>query len=214
MDRSIKRIYKELQRFEEEKYPDIFIKEDETDIRQIKALIIGPENTPFEGGFFYFSLFLENYPSKPPKVKFLTPDSPSFRIHPNLYANGKVCLSILNTWGSSEWSPMLTISKILLTIQALLDENPAANEPPYTITKNSKTGKHYAFMSRLLTMQAVPRLLNRQDMLDEFRMIMRNYIDKHSEVYNRSFATLDEQKNENVHTFHGNYIIKNYRWNL
>ena len=53
------------------------------------------------------------------------------RIHPNIYVNGKVCLSILGTWSGPSWTHTMDITTVLLTIQSLLDNNPLANEPGY-----------------------------------------------------------------------------------
>ena len=63
---------------------------------QLSVLIIGPFDTPYEGGFFQFLLrFPPNYPFSPPRVKFLTTGDGTVRFNPNLYRNGKVCLSTL-----------------------------------------------------------------------------------------------------------------------
>lgn len=82
-----------------------------------QAAIMGPEDSPYQGGVFFLSIhFPKNYPFQPPKVSFIT------RIfHPNINKNGSICLDILN----SAWSPALTISKVLLSICSLLcDPNP------------------------------------------------------------------------------------------
>ena len=62
--------------------------------------------------------FSEEYPSKPPAVRFLTT-----MFHPNIYSDGKICLDIL----SSQWSPIYDIAAVLTSIQSLLsDPNPAS----------------------------------------------------------------------------------------
>eukprot|EP00826_Nyctotherus_ovalis_P009899 TRINITY_DN12627_c0_g1_i1.p2 TRINITY_DN12627_c0_g1~~TRINITY_DN12627_c0_g1_i1.p2 ORF type:complete len:137 (-),score=45.57 TRINITY_DN12627_c0_g1_i1:93-458(-) len=83
----------------------------------INAEYMGPPDSPFEGGKFKLHLtFPADYPFKPPKVTFLT------RVyHPNISDTGNLCLDILK----SQWSPALTIGKILLSIISLLtDPNP------------------------------------------------------------------------------------------
>lgn len=63
---------------------------------QMNVLVTGPSQTPYEKGFFHFFMRLpHNYPIQPPRVKFLTTGGGTVRFNPNLYANGKVCLSIL-----------------------------------------------------------------------------------------------------------------------
>ncbi len=95
------------------------------------ALVEGPENTPYEGCLLLFSFgFPDDYPFSPPKVLFLTTDGRT-RFHPNLYIDGKVCLSILGTYSGPSWSGTQSLSSVLLSIQGLLDENPLAHEPAY-----------------------------------------------------------------------------------
>lgn len=82
-----------------------------------EASILGPTETPYEGGIFKLVIrFPENYPFKPPKINFITKI-----YHPNINKSGGICLDILKT----QWSPALTISKVLLSICSLLtDPNP------------------------------------------------------------------------------------------
>lgn len=62
-------------------------------------MIAGPEGTPYAGGLFEFDCFLPlEYPHKPPQVHLRTTGGGSVRFNPNLYNNGKVCLSLLGTW--------------------------------------------------------------------------------------------------------------------
>ncbi|KAF1458273.1 Ubiquitin-conjugating enzyme E2 B, partial [Spheniscus demersus] len=63
--------------------------------------------------------FSEEYPNKPPTVRFL-----SKMFHPNVYADGSICLDILQ----NRWSPTYDVSSILTSIQSLLDE-PNPNSP-------------------------------------------------------------------------------------
>lgn len=77
----------------------IFVCIDEHRSDVLKALIIGPEDSPYQNGTFIFDLFFpKNYPSNPPKVNLQTTGNGVVRFNPNLYNDGKVCLSILNTW--------------------------------------------------------------------------------------------------------------------
>lgn len=105
---------------------------DENDILKGSAVIIGPKNTPYEGGYYIFKFnFPANYPHSPPVVEYLTNDGET-RFNPNLYKNGKVCISILNTWEGEPWSGCQTISSVLLSICSVLNETPLTNEPGLT----------------------------------------------------------------------------------
>ncbi|CAO2640489.1 Ubiquitin-conjugating enzyme E2 D4, partial [Lemmus lemmus] len=74
-------------------------------------------DSPYQGGIFFLTIhFPTDYPFKPPKVAFTTKI-----YHPNINSNGSICLDILR----SQWSPALTVSKVLLSICSLLcDPNP------------------------------------------------------------------------------------------
>ncbi|XP_065656072.1 ubiquitin-conjugating enzyme E2 G2 isoform X2 [Hydra vulgaris] len=99
-----------------------------------EALIRGPDGTPFSGGVFVAKLiFPHDYPLSPPKMRFQ-----SEMFHPNIYTDGRVCISILHAPGddpmgyetsAERWSPVQSVEKILLSVVSLLaepnDESPA-----------------------------------------------------------------------------------------
>ncbi|RWS21900.1 ubiquitin-conjugating enzyme E2 Z-like protein, partial [Leptotrombidium deliense] len=102
------------------------------------ALIIGPKYTPYEGGFFYFSITYPNeYPSRPLNVKLMTTGNDSISFNPNFALNGYVRLSILNTCEGPPWSPALTVSTVLISIQSLMNKQPYYNEPGYENIKEA-----------------------------------------------------------------------------
>ena len=108
---------------------NIYYVHDDTDILKGYALIIGPSDTPYFGGFYFFEfIYPYDYPFSPPKVKYMTNDGLT-RYNPNLYKCGKVCVSILNTWSGDKWSACQTINSILLTLCSLLNDMPFLNEP-------------------------------------------------------------------------------------
>ena len=114
----------------------IYYSHDETDMLKGYALIIGPSDTPYYGGFYFFKFnYPYDYPYAPPKVTYMTNDGHT-RFNPNLYKCGKVCVSILNTWSGDKWSSCQTINSILLTLCSLLNNSPLENEPGQT--KESK----------------------------------------------------------------------------
>jgi ubiquitin-protein ligase len=116
--------------------PDgIYLWIDKTNIFQQYALIIGPENTPYFGGFYFFNIkYPDNYPEKPPEVKLMTTNG-KVRFNPNLYQCGKVCLSILGTWAGPAWKPIMNIRLVLNSIRSLMGEYPIQNEPGFEKTQ-------------------------------------------------------------------------------
>ena len=108
---------------------NIYYKHDEENVMKGYALIIGQKNTPYGYGYYFFEFnFPDNYPFSPPVVRYLTNDG-TMRFNPNLYTNGKVCLSLLNTWSGESWTSCQTINSILLSLSIVLCENPLLNEP-------------------------------------------------------------------------------------
>ena len=107
----------------------IFYIHDDENMLQGHAMIIGPKDTPYEDGMYFFKFYFPyDYPINPPKVVFLNSDGKT-RFNPNLYKNGKVCLSILNTWRGEGWTSCQTIRSVLLTLVTVLNEKPLLNEP-------------------------------------------------------------------------------------
>ena len=120
MSNSLKRIHKELGDLGKDPPAGCSagpMSEEEEDLRNWSAAIVGPDESPYAGGLFFLNItFPPDYPFKPPKVIFTTKI-----YHPNVNSNGSICLDILK----EQWSPALTISKVLLSVLSLLtDPNP------------------------------------------------------------------------------------------
>jgi ubiquitin-protein ligase len=112
----------------------IYYSHDEENILRGYALIVGGEDTPYFGGYYFFVFnYTNKYPFEPPVVDYCTNDGKT-RFNPNLYVNKKTCLSILNTWKGEQWSACQTISSVLLSLSTILCKNPLLNEPHVTIT--------------------------------------------------------------------------------
>jgi ubiquitin-conjugating enzyme E2 D/E len=118
---TIKRIKKELE--ELEKTPPENCSAgliDDRDLFNWRATILGPEGSPYQGGVFYLKIQLSpDYPFRVPHITFETKI-----YHCNVNTNGSICLDILK----DKWSPVLTISKVLLSICSLMDD-PNPNDP-------------------------------------------------------------------------------------
>lgn len=115
-----RRLMRDFKRLQEDPPASVSGAPTENNIMLWNAVIFGPADTPFEGGTFRLTMeFTEEYPNKPPIVKFV-----SKMFHPNVYADGGICLDILQ----NRWSPTYDVSSILTSIQSLLDE-PNPNSP-------------------------------------------------------------------------------------
>ncbi|KAI9164271.1 Ubiquitin-conjugating enzyme E2 4 [Blastocladiella emersonii ATCC 22665] len=117
LNMALKRITKELQDLGRDPPSSCSAGPTGDDMFTWQATIMGPADSSFAGGVFFLQIhFPTDYPFKPPKVNFTT------RIyHPNINSNGSICLDILR----DQWSPALTVSKVLLSICSLLtDPNP------------------------------------------------------------------------------------------
>jgi len=112
----------------------IYYLHSETDMLHGQVLIEGPKDTPYAHGHYYFDIrYPKNYPQSPPVFTYDTNDGFT-RFNPNLYKNGKVCISVLNTWSGDQWSPCQTIRSILLSVCSVLNEKPLLNEPGFKET--------------------------------------------------------------------------------
>ncbi|KAH7914317.1 hypothetical protein BJ138DRAFT_1144039 [Hygrophoropsis aurantiaca] len=125
----------------------VFLRVDESRVDIIKALIIGPEGTPYQDGCYLFDIFLgANYNQSPPSVKYMTTNGGKFRFNPNLYADGKVCLSLLGTWSGPGWvSGKSTLLQVLISIQSMiLSDEPYLNEPGWASSGGTPQSMAYS----------------------------------------------------------------------
>ena len=140
---AIKRIMTDMKELHNEPLnkDGIFHHFNQDNMTEARFMIIGPEETPYSNGFYLFHLkFPPNYPFMPPTMTYCTV-SGNMRFNPNLYANGKVCLSILNTWEGPQWTSCCTVRTILLTLRALVlgTAYPLQNEPGFQDIVTSET---------------------------------------------------------------------------
>ena len=140
----IQRIKKDITEIYSEPPPFICVVPDQENLTKIHALIIGPADTPYEGGFFYFFIRCPpDYPIRPPLVRLMTTGGGQVRFNPNLYKNGKVCLSILGTWHGPPWSASQSLSSVLISIQSLMNEEPYHNEPGFERERRPGDARKY-----------------------------------------------------------------------
>ena len=192
MSAAIKRIInKDLKEVQKMKLDElgIYIQFNEENMLQAKAIIIGPKDTPYENGILYFKIqFPTNYPFSPPKVNYIS--NSKYRIHPNLYVGkpsdnfeGKVCLSILNTWSGPKWTTVMHIGSVLVSIQSLLDENPLRNEPGFEKEKSLRNTSY----NRVVEYDTYQQLIYKNCLLigldfKGFEEIIQEHIKKNKET--------------------------------
>ncbi|XP_074899220.1 dual E2 ubiquitin-conjugating enzyme/E3 ubiquitin-protein ligase BIRC6 isoform X5 [Buteo buteo] len=124
----------------------VFVRCDEERLDIMKVLITGPADTPYANGCFEFDVYFpQDYPNSPPLVNLETTGGHSVRFNPNLYNDGKVCLSILNTWHGrpeEKWNPQTSsFLQVLVSVQSLiLVAEPYFNEPGYERSRGTPSG--------------------------------------------------------------------------
>ncbi|XP_073231634.1 ubiquitin conjugation factor E4 B-like [Porites lutea] len=125
----------------------IFVRQDENRMDFVRALITGTVDTPYSRGCFVFDIYFpSSYPTDPPLVKIITTGNGTVRFNPNLYADGKVCLSLLGTWhggdASEKWDPKKSsLYQVLVSIQGMMfTPDPCFNEPGYEGIRGTDEG--------------------------------------------------------------------------
>ena len=183
MDPIHNRIKKEYQDLQKEKNSNVQVKLVNNDIRHWKGRIKGPIDTCYQGGIFDVDIIIpDDYPFKPPKMKFDT------KIwHPNISSvTGAICLDILK----NEWTPALTIRTALISLQALMCE-PVPNDP-----QDAVVAKQYMSDIKLFNENA-------KHWVEEYANPERNFEKKIKEITEMGFTEEQaknalEQNNEDV----------------
>ncbi|KAK4236182.1 hypothetical protein C8A03DRAFT_17147 [Achaetomium macrosporum] len=124
----------------------IYVRHGESRLDVLKILISGPTGTPYENGLFEFDMFCDHeFPEKAPKMHFRTTGGGHAAFNPNLYPNGKICLSLLGTWSGHPWEPdRSTILQILVSIQSMIfNAQPYYNEPGREHHRNDSSSEKY-----------------------------------------------------------------------
>jgi ubiquitin-conjugating enzyme E2 Z len=175
----------------------IFYIHDDVEVLKGYAMIVGPKDTPYFGGYYLFSLnYPTDYPHSPPKVTYHT-NGDGIRFNPNLYKCGKVCISLLNTWRGEQWTSCQTISSVLLTLCTLLCKDPLLNEPGVT-----NTHKDFATYSRIIEYKNIEiaylHMINKDERVftpqfEVFYGYMKEYFYKNADAIAEN---LEKHKNE------------------
>ncbi|KAK3685301.1 hypothetical protein B0T22DRAFT_214295 [Podospora appendiculata] len=144
----------------------IYVRHGSSRLDVIKVLMVGPADTPYENGLFEFDMFCtDTFPLIPPEMQFRTTGNGAAAFNPNLYNNGKVCLSLLGTWAGQGWEPeRSTILQVLVSIQGMIFTNqPWYNEPGRERHQDKTRSDNYNRQIQGLTVQhaMIPWLLHR-----------------------------------------------------
>ena len=191
-----KKIMKEWRILEKHLPDSIFVRVYENRMDLLRAVIVGAAGTPYHNGLYFFDFYFPpNYPTQPPHVYY---HSRGLKLNPNLYSDGRVCLSLLNTWPGKKfevWNPNeSTVLQILVSIQALvLNEKPYFNEPSHGIfgraiwENRSKAYNEDVFLFSCKTMLL---LLRRPP--KNFEVFVRNHFqDRADSILRACFAYMD-----------------------
>ena len=178
----------------------IYYKHDENDILKGYALIIGPRDCVYDSGAYLFEFFYPStYPFSPPVVKYKTNNGYT-RFNPNLYKNGKVCISLLNTWRGDQWSACQNISTILLNLVSLLNNTPLLNEPG--VTENSSDYPKYNKIIQYENINfAILKFLDDKYFVggfEDFHQIYKNYMKENYDRIMEKITNLQNEKQEDV----------------
>ncbi|XP_035734374.1 baculoviral IAP repeat-containing protein 6-like isoform X2 [Vespa mandarinia] len=124
----------------------VFVRCDADRLDVMKVLITGPAETPYANGCFEFDVYFPpDYPNSPMLINLETTGRHTVRFNPNLYNDGKVCLSVLNTWHGrpeEKWNAHTSsFLQVLVSIQSLiLVSEPYFNEPGYERSRGTSSG--------------------------------------------------------------------------
>ena len=208
----LKRILTDIKELSEEYNEFIHIYYDESNLKNIKALIIGPQDTPYEDGFYFFDINIpDNYPFNHPSVDFKTING-DIRFNPNLYETGKVCLSIIGTWDGPKWSAIQSLKSLLLSIQSLLNENPINNEPSFELINpiDSKAVDYNDYIKYNNYYFAMYEMLINKNYFGKiyFNSIIENYFIKNFNKIINKLNDLKKNDNKIINTFIWNHSVK------
>lgn len=162
------------------------------------AMIIGPSDTPYADGFYLFKLnYPCNYPHSPPKLTFMTDDRERTRFNPNLYVNGRVCLSILNTWQGERWTSCQTIRSVLMSLIMVLNDKPLTNEPGYEMSSHADVINKYSTIITYKNVEAaICKMVSRAILPDDFNsfhsIMKRHFLENYERIRGNMLKCLEK----------------------
>ena len=194
---TVKRIVKDVSDIMKNPLNDegIYYEHDSDNMLKGYALIFGPEYGLYKHGMYFFEFtFPYDYPYTPPKVKYCTNDGTT-RFHPNLYRQGKVCLSILNTWRGESWTSCQSLRSILLNLLLLFNDTPILNEPGVTKTHLDYNTYHNIITYKNIVYSICNQLSNEvpESFFSLFKPTILEYYKKHTNSITEMIETLKKK---------------------
>ena len=146
---------------------------DDTFDCKYQMLIVGPDDSPYVGGFYAFDgQFPDNYPYFPMTMKTRTHGG-GIRKHPNLYTGGKCCFSFLGTWQGPPWTACQNPDTVGVSMRSVLTNNPIVNEPGWEKRNDDKTKLYenmiFYFNIRYGVVEFINELIDKKGTGNEFR---------------------------------------------
>ena len=182
----VKRIMGDINKFNERGLDKegIYLHYNEDNLQNMKYLIVGPDETPYQGGFYLFDVTMHSeYPFKPPRVKYISYCQHA-RMNPNLYQNGKVCLSVLGTWSGPPWVAAMNLGSLAMDILIRLNKNPLQNEPGYENDFDNETPTYNEIIKYKNIEISVIRTIEKLELLPEsFQTIIKEQFVKNYQSY-------------------------------
>jgi ubiquitin-protein ligase len=192
----------------------IYYSHDETNMLRGYAMIIGPDDTPYFGGYYFFQFdYPVDYPYSPPKVTYMTNDGQT-RFNPNLYKCGKVCVSILNTWSGDKWSSCQTLNSVLITLCTLLNDKPMLNEPGQTTKSKDYLPYHNCIKYKNIYYAICELMDQRKNKIPEqfiqfYPFMVQTFVNNYNKILEIVNANI-ENKNEEVVQLYQMRVITDY----
>ncbi|XP_034950238.1 ubiquitin-conjugating enzyme E2 T-like [Chelonus insularis] len=124
MQRENNRLKRELMSLTKTPPEGIACYQKDDNLNHLITTIMGPKDSPYEGGLFKLDVKIEDsYPFEPPRIKFITPV-----YHPNIDTSGRICMDLLKMPPKGGWNPTLTLENIFVAVQLLLS-HPNPDDP-------------------------------------------------------------------------------------
>ncbi len=195
----------------------IFLRADENNLNIMSVLVTGPPDTPYEDGVYIFDIYIPiDYPNSPPLMKMK--NTYGFRFNPNLYEDGKICLSIINTWSgdqSERWNPTSTLYQVFMSISSLvLVDDPFFNEPGYTKHQNTSDNgwkkNSYDYNQKVMYYNLVGAMINVINNINDYSNF-KDVITKHFKIKKNDIVN---KFNKKINSLADDYIIphKHYKY--